>query len=187
MGESLDSSRPPIFLITGAPGAGKTSVSAALMQRFPRGLHIPVDDLRLWVVSGIAHPIPEWTDETTRQFRLARRAAAQMARLYAEAGFAVAVDDVHFPQEADAVFVKAREGHAVHRVLLRPSVEIALSRNALRTNKSFDTSTLSDEIGNLHRNMSVSMYERWGWVVIDTSEMSLEETAEEILVRTGVI
>jgi hypothetical protein len=140
-----------------------------------------VDDLRLWVISGIAHPVPTWTDETTRQFRLARRSAAYTARLYAEAGFAVAVDDVLFPHAADEEFVKPLEGHTVRKVLLRPSLEVALSRNATRINKTFDTSLLADEIRNLHGNMSVSMYERWGWHVIDTSEMGLEETVDEIL------
>ena len=178
-------SKPPIFLITGAPGAGKTTVSTTLMQRFPFGLHIPVDDLRLWVVSGIAHPVPIWTDETTRQFKIARRAAAHTARLYAEAGFAVAIDDVLFPQAADEEFVKPLEGHTVHKVLLRPTLEVALQRNAQRTNKTFDTSLLTDEVRNLHGYMSVPMYERWGWHVIDTSEMSLEDTVEEILSRAG--
>ena len=69
----------PLFLITGAPGVGKSVTAAALMRRFPFGLHIPVDDLREWVVSGIAQPVPEFTEETARQFRLARSAAAQVA------------------------------------------------------------------------------------------------------------
>jgi adenylylsulfate kinase-like enzyme len=47
-----------ILLLTGLPGAGKTSVATALLQRFPFGIHIPVDDVRKWVVSGIAHPVP---------------------------------------------------------------------------------------------------------------------------------
>ena len=84
----------PLFLITGAPGAGKSVTAAALMRRFPFGLHIPVDELREWVVSGISQPVPEFTEETGRQFRLARGAAAQVAALYADAGFAVAIDDV---------------------------------------------------------------------------------------------
>ena len=45
-----------IVLITGTPGAGKSVTAAALMRRFPFGLHIPVDDLREWVVSGISAP-----------------------------------------------------------------------------------------------------------------------------------
>ena len=84
----------PLFLITGTPGAGKSVTAAALMRRFPFGLHIPVDELREWVVSGISQPVPEFTEETARQFRLARSAAAQVAALYTDAGFAVAIDDV---------------------------------------------------------------------------------------------
>ena len=91
----------PLFLITGTPGAGKSVTAAALMRRFPFGLHIPVDDLREWVVSGISQPVPEFTEETGRQFRLARTAAAQVAALYADAGFAVAIDDVIHEPDAE--------------------------------------------------------------------------------------
>lgn len=58
------------FIVTGTPGAGKTSVGKALLQQYEFGIHIPIDDLREWVVSGIAHLLPAWTDETTRQFWL---------------------------------------------------------------------------------------------------------------------
>ena len=51
----------PIFLISGTPASGKSSVSLALMRRFARGVHLAVDDLREMVISGIAHPVPEWT------------------------------------------------------------------------------------------------------------------------------
>lgn len=172
---------PIIYIVTGMPGAGKSSVSNALVRRFPRGLHIPVDDLREWVVSGIAHPIPTWTPETTRQFRLARQAAARTARIYAEAGFAVAIDDVVFPAEAQALFVGPLQGFPVRKILLRPHVETALHRNTTRTNKSFDTSTLTETIAGLDRYMDPGFFGKKGWAVIDSTELSLEETVDRII------
>src|SRR5215204_6054731 len=119
----------PIFILSGTPGSGKSSVSTALMQRFPRGIHIPVDDLREWVVSGIAHPVPVWTEETGRQFRLARQAALEIARIYAGARFAVVIDDIIFPDEAARGVVEALSGYDVHKVVLHPDLDTALRRN----------------------------------------------------------
>jgi thymidylate kinase len=175
---------PSIYVITGTPGAGKTSVATALMQRFPKGLHIPLDDLREWVVSGIAFPIPTWTPETTVQFRLARRAAAQTARLYAEAGFAVALDDVIFPEETEKLFVELLAPFPVYKVLLRADTHVALARNATRTNKTFDTSLLAHTIRDLSRHMDPNFFAKKGWLVIDNTHLSIEQTVDRILEQT---
>lgn len=171
----------PIFIISGVPGAGKTSVASLLMQRFPLGLHIPVDDLREWVVSGIAQPVPTWTDETSRQFRFARQAAAEIARIYAGGGFSVAIDDVILPYEAMAIYGVPLSDYTVHKVLLRPDLDVALARNAERTNKTFDTSVLADAIRRIHESTSTQVFSRAGWIIIDSSPLSLDETVEEIL------
>jgi len=119
----------PIFLLSGTPGSGKTSVAQSLLQRFPLGLHLPLDDFREFVVSGRAS-IFNWSDETTRQFGLAREAAVGVAVRYAEAGFAVAFDDVVFPAETEALFIKPLRPFQVHKVLLIPRLSVALNRNA---------------------------------------------------------
>jgi len=174
----------PVFLISGTPGSGKTSVARALMRRFPFGLHIPVDDLREWVVAGIAHPVPVWTAETGRQFGLARAAAASVARRYAAAGFAVAIDDVVVPPEAAAAFDDAIGGVVRHKVLLRPRLEVALARNAARGSKAFDPSILVETIRGLHGEMNPQRYAAAGWLVLDTSELGVKETVDEILARS---
>jgi protein tyrosine phosphatase (PTP) superfamily phosphohydrolase (DUF442 family)/chloramphenicol 3-O-phosphotransferase len=174
----------PLFLITGAPGAGKTATTAALMRRFPFGLHIPVDDLREWVVLGIAHPVPEFTEETARQFRLARTAAAQVAALYADAGFAVAIDDVIHEPDVLACLTDALAPREVHKILLQPSLEVALARNADRTNKGFDTAVLADAIRGNHRSLGEQNRADLGWIVIDNGALDVGQTVDAILEST---
>ena len=169
----------PIFFITGTPGSGKSSLSRVLLQRFEFGLHLPIDDLREFVVSGIAHPIPG-TPETTRQFRLARAAAMHSARMYALEGFVVVIDDVIFPHDVAQLETEFLTGFKLYKILLRPRLEVALKRNATRSNKNFDTSLLESVIRDLYQNMNPEEYLAAGWKVLDSSDLSLEETARRI-------
>lgn len=181
----MSQSLSPVFLITGAPGSGKTATAAALMRRFRFGLHIPVDDLREWVISGIAHPVPEFTAETARQFRLARAAAAQVAATYADAGFAVAIDDVIHEPDAKKL-VASLSPRPVHKVLLQPSLEVALARNASRTNKDFDTSALRETIRDVRRSLGEQNRAAKGWLIIDHGAISLDETVDAIWRAVGL-
>ena len=174
----------PVFLISGTPASGKSSVSLALMQRFVRSVHLPVDNLREMVVSGIAHPVPAWTEETARQFGLARGNAALMARRYSSAGFAVAIDDVcssrDFHADYEAHFADAQP----YRVLLLPRLEVVLRRNSERTHKDFHHETLISVIRYLHAEYTAM--DTRNWLVVDSSELTVEETVNLILERSGV-
>lgn len=172
---------PPLILLTGAPGAGKSSVARALLGRFAHGLHIPVDTLRELVVAGIAHPVPEWTAETSRQFGLARATAAAMARLYLAAGFAVAIDDVIAPEDADAHFAELAAERSPLKVLLYPDLATTLERNQRRTGKAFDPLGLEPAIRHLHSTTDPARYARHGWQIIDTSAHTIEQTVDAIL------
>jgi len=161
-------------------------VAVALLRRFPFGIHLPVDDLREWVISGIAHPVPLWTEETGRQFRLAREAAADIARRYALAGFAVVIDDVIAPSDAQALLLDPLAGHPVHTVLLSPDLEVAIARNTARTNKDFDTRILVEAISAVHRHFDQQPFHSMGRIVIDNAAVDVEQTVNEIMRQCGV-
>jgi len=46
--------RTPVFVITGQLSAGKSTVTRALLARFPLGYHVDLDALREMVTGGLA-------------------------------------------------------------------------------------------------------------------------------------
>ncbi len=142
----------PIYVLTGAPGVGKSTVARALAARFQRAFVIPMDDLREWVVSGREDPGPTWNDETTRQFDLAYAATADIADRYSQAGFAVIIDHVVFPDEEEKL--RARLGNRHYRtVLLTCRSETNHHRNLTRTGKNMDPNDLAPLIDHVRQNL----------------------------------
>jgi hypothetical protein len=121
----------PIFVLSGPPPSGKFTVAPALLSRFPHGIHIPVDTLRNWVVSGISDPIGSWDEETERQFQLARQGAVRLATIYAKSGFAVAIDDVITPEHFQSHYAPHFVNIQPHQIILLPKPGITTSVNLI--------------------------------------------------------
>ena len=118
-----------IVFITGMSGSGKSTVGRLLAGRFDKCLFVQVDEVREKVVSGYARPEDgEFGEEAVEQFRLARTAVSCMARLYADQGFVVVIDDVCAPFDFAEHYADLFEAAGTHRVLLYPSASVVIER-----------------------------------------------------------
>jgi predicted kinase len=177
----------PIFVVVGAPAVGKSTTSRALAARFPRSVHIPVDVIRDMVVSGLTLPSTNWPDTLIEQVRLARRTASFMARSYHEAGFAVVIDDFWDPHRL-ADYQELFGDPAVRKVLLFPAQGEAHLRNVRRSGGTPARGYIDEGIQLVYGSLSAVAPDlaAQGWVVLDTTALTVEETVAAILQATAV-
>jgi adenylylsulfate kinase-like enzyme len=162
------------YLITGIPGAGKTTVSAALARRFLRAAHIEADLLQQMIVSGGRWPGSEPDPEANAQLRLRARNAALLANSFAAAGFVPVVDDVVVGPKRLALYRQALEAPTLHVIVLAPPLEVALARDAARGYKR-----VGETWAHLDAHQRRELGEIGIW--IDTGALNVDETVDEVL------
>ena len=172
----------PVFILIGPPAVGKSTTSKALAAKFSRSIHIPVDDIRDMVVSGLTLPGIEWGAELVQQIRLARESAIHMALNYQSAGFAVVIDDFVDPNqliEYRALLDKPQ----IYKFVLFPRQETAHSRNLQRAGDDPARGYIDEGIRIVYQQLNtlIQPLRDDGWMVLDTTEMSIEQTVSEIL------
>lgn len=168
----------PIFWITGAPASGKTTLCRALAEKYELSMHIPVDDLRAWVIGGLSESV-EWTDETERQFCIAEEATCDLVLRYHQNGFVVIIDHCRNLQRLETLLSSRLPLSQLVKVCLSPSLEVNQLRNSTRKNKDFDPLELTGIID--HMNSSLRENVPQGWHMIDNTEMTVERTVERVI------
>ena len=168
---------PPVaeaWIVTGIPGAGKSTVSRLLAGAFPRGAHIEGDLLAGMVVGGAVYPGQEPEDESARQSELVMRHMCLLARSFARAGFIPVLDYVTMTRGGIALYRRSLRRLQLHLVVLNPGKDAALTRDRARPEK-----TVAAQWTHLEDVMLRELPGLGLWV--DTRGQTPEETACHIL------
>jgi len=173
----------PIFFLAGAPAVGKSTTAHALAARFQRSVHIPVDDLREMVVSGLVLPSGDWNQELVDQLLLARKTVIQMAFTYQEAGFTIVIDDFWDQNSQLNEYSQLFKKPDVYKILLLPSQRVAETRSFNRSSSEEENEYIAFGIRLVYESLDKEILdlEHEGWLVVDTSEMTIEDTVDHIL------
>jgi predicted kinase len=119
--------RGSIVIVTGPPGAGKSTTSRSLAALYPRAVYLHTDDFWHYIVTGGIAP---YLPEANSQNQTVVKVIAGAASTYAQDGFTVVVDGImgpwmlcHYRQ-----ILAQHPGLTIHYVVLRPNRAVALAR-----------------------------------------------------------
>jgi adenylate kinase family enzyme len=163
-----------VIVLTGPPGAGKSTVARVLAERLTPSVHLHSDDFWHYIKQGRIAP---YLPEAHHQNQVVMNVLATAAFGYAAGGYQVIHDGIVGPWFID-VFRAAARQHTVplRYVILRPGLDTTVERATSRTGEAL---TDLDPIRSLHRQFSdVGGYEAH---VLDSTGMTAEATAERIM------
>jgi adenylylsulfate kinase-like enzyme len=165
-----------LFVISGIPAAGKTTVARLLSRRMKKAVCVPGDTIRSMVVTGLAPMNPNAGETELHHLLLRYRSALAIAAIYLEAGFDAVVEDVIIGPVLGE-FLALVPVKELHLVFLNPDAETLRERDRKRTKTAY-----SEERWDVHELRGVlRAHTRRLGLWLDTSRLTPDQTVDEIL------
>jgi adenylylsulfate kinase-like enzyme len=165
------------LLLTGAPGAGKTTVATIVARSLSRSAVISGDFVARLVVGGYVWPLGDPPAEAARQVALCNDNICSLAANFMTAGFTPVIDWV-VPDAAQLQVFRTALGARLRLIVLDPGAATCMARDLerpLQEQFAFDG----------HAQLRATMWQGFGsrgwW--LDTSDLDVESTTRHVLLN----
>ncbi|WP_194898454.1 AAA family ATPase [Catenulispora pinisilvae] len=169
-----------LFIISGVPAAGKSTVSRLIAERLPASMVVEGDVIRAMPVTGRVDMSRDYDAEALRQLRLRYQAALAVAAVYLRGGFDAVVND-NILGDALNDFLAMLPCPEAHLVFLNPDPETLRQRDRDRDKTAYGH--LWWEFGQLHLVLLDQTPHLGLW--LDTTGQGPDQTVDDIFDRLG--
>jgi tRNA uridine 5-carbamoylmethylation protein Kti12 len=162
----------PVLILSGPPGAGKTTAAELLAARWERTVHLESDLFFRAIRSGYVEP---WRPESREQNEAIGGIVAGVAAGYAAAGYFTIVDGIVIP---GWLFEPLRDsirdaGHAVAFAVLRAPLELCVERVEARDSDGLADPAVVEQLWNSFAHLGPLEQH-----AVDVGSMSPDATAD---------
>ena len=167
-------------IVSGMPGAGKSTVTALAADFLPRGAQVRGDDVNQMIRSGRVWFMGKPKEEALRQDELCNRNMCSLANNFVDFGFTVFVDTVVADRAELDFLLTLLSPRPARLVTLAPGVEVCEHRNATRdADEWFEFKDCQRLEADMRRELG-----DLGWW-FDTSALTPAETAEQLALEAA--
>ena len=163
-----------VLIVSGIPGAGKTTVGKLIALNLPNSALISGDEVHNLVVGGRVHPGEMPAEEADRQLDLRNRNIAALTDILVGDGYIVVIDDVVTNRRRLDRLRSLIASRPIYLAILAPSPESARQRDLERPEK-----TVAETWTHLNSEIRDELAGIGYW--LDSTNLTARDTADRVL------